>query len=286
MLDDVKADQLTQLGIAGYSCCSYTYDYADVDQHWIVYHSTSAAEREAQTLQRKVEKEHAAATSSLKKLSTQVFHCERDAKNAFTKWAKQWKWHTAARPVIEEVKKYTRSGRPTKDEQPEVHYLIKSSVLEQNKAYYENELFKQSLFIIATNMEVKTAQKQEELLKIYKSQHNVERGFRFIKDPNVVASSFFVQKPQRVEALMFVMTSCLLVYAALEYRIRKLLEENVKTVPDQKGKQTKTPTTRWVFQLFTGIHVLTLPDGKKLILNIKGEHRELLTLLSYWNFYS
>jgi transposase len=82
------------------------------------------------------------------------------------------------------------------------------------------------------------------------------------------------------------MTSCLLIYAALEHRIRKLLEDNNKSLPDQKGKQTKTPTARWVFQLFTGIHVLIMPDGKKLILNIKGEHRELLTLLSYWNFYS
>lgn len=286
VLDDVKADQLTQLSIPGYSCCTYTYDYADVDQYWIAYHSTSAAEREAQTLQRKVEKEYAAATASLKKLSTQVFHCERDAHNAFIKWAKQWKWHTAAAPVIEAVKTYTRAGRPAKEEQPDVHYLIKSSVLEQNKAYFEDELFRQSLFIIATNMEVKTTQQQEELLKIYKSQHNVERGFRFIKDPNIVASSFFVQKPQRVEALLFVMTSCLLIYAALEHRIRKLLEDNNKSLPDQKGKQTKTPTARWVFQLFTGIHVLIMPDGKKLILNIKGEHRELLTLLSYWNFYS
>ena len=40
------------------------------------------------------------------------------------------------------------------------------------------------------------------------------------------------------------------------------------------------------FQLFTGIHVLTLPDGKKLILNMKEEHRDLLSLLSYWNFYA
>ena len=286
VLDDVKVNKLTSLSIEGYSSCVYTYDYADVDQHWVVYHSASAAKREALTLQRKVEKEYTAATRSLKKLSGQEFHCEKDALKEFTKWSKQWKWHTAAKPVIEEVKKHTRSGRPSKDDEPDIHYLIKSSILELNKEYYENELFKQSLFIIATNLEIKTVKQQEELLTIYKAQHNVERGFRFIKDPSIVASSFFVQKPQRVEALMFVMTSCLLIYAALEYRIRKLLEGNNKTVPDQKGKQTTRPTTRWVFQLFTGIHVLTLPDGKKLILNMKEEHRDLLSLLSYWNFYS
>ena len=286
VLDDVNASKLTDLSIEGYSSYWYTYDYAGVNQHWVVYHSVSAAEREAQTLQRKVEKEHTAATQSLKKLSSQEFHCEKDALKEFAKWSKQWKWHTAAEPEIEEVKTHSRAGRPSKDEKPNIHYLIKSSVLKLNQEYYDNELFKQSLFIIATNLEVKTIEQQEELLNIYKAQHNVERGFRFIKDPSIVASSFFVQKPERVEALMFVMTTCLLIYAALEYRIRKLLEDNDKSVPDQKGKQTKRPTARWVFQLFTGIHVLTLPDGKKLILNMKEEHRDLLSLLSYWNFYS
>ena len=124
------------------------------------------------------------------------------------------------------------------------------------------------------------------MLQTYKEQHSVERGFRFIKDPNIVASSFFVKKPERVAALLFVMTTCLLVYSALEYRIRQSLQKENKSVPDQKGKPTQSPTARWVFQLFVGIHVLQLPDGKKLILNLREEHRDILALLSYWNFYS
>jgi transposase len=124
------------------------------------------------------------------------------------------------------------------------------------------------------------------LLKTYKEQHSVERGFRFIKDPNIVASSFFVRKPQRVAALAFVMTMCLLVYSALEYRMRQALQKGNVTIPDQKGLPTANPTTRWVFQLFVGIHVLYLPDGQKSILNLNQNHRNILALLSYWNFYS
>ncbi len=97
---------------------------------------------------------------------------------------------------------------------------------------------------------------------------------------------FYVQKPERVAALLFVMAACLLVYGALEYRIRQSLKKEDKSVPDQKGKPTQNPTARWVFQLFVGIHVLTVPDGEKLILNLKKEHRDILSLLSYWNFYS
>jgi transposase len=101
-----------------------------------------------------------------------------------------------------------------------------------------------------------------------------------------VASSFFVRKPERVAALAFVMTTCLLVYCALEHRLRKTLQESEITIPDQKGLPAKTPTTRWVFQLFVGIHLLYLPNGSKIILNLNQNHRNILSLLSYWNFYS
>ena len=129
-------------------------------------------------------------------------------------------------------------------------------------------------------------EQEAQLLIDYKAQHSVERGFRFIKDPNVVASSFYVQKPSRVAALIFVMTCCLLIYSALQFRIRKALEENHETVPDQKGKPTQKPTARWVFQLFVGIHELYLPNEQRIILNLREEHRKIITLLSYWNFYS
>ena len=48
-------------------------------------------------------------------------------------------------------------------------------------------------------------------------------------------------------ALLMVMTVCLLVYAALEYRIRTALKEHEATFPDQKGKRIQHPTARWVF---------------------------------------
>ena len=139
---------------------------------------------------------------------------------------------------------------------------------------------------MATNGPVDDTAAERALLQSYKKQQSVERGFRFIKDPNIVASSFFVKKPERVEALLFVMAVCLLVYSVLEYRIRESLKSNERTVPDQKGKPTDNPTARWVFQLFVGIHMLTLPDGSKVILNLKQEHRDILDVLSYWSFYS
>jgi transposase len=45
----------------------------------------------------------------------------------------------------------------------------------------------------------------------YKGQARAERGFRFLKAPHFLASSLSLQKPERVMALLLVMTVCLLV---------------------------------------------------------------------------
>jgi hypothetical protein len=90
----------------------------------------------------------------------------------------------------------------------------------------------------------------------YKGQSAPERGFRFLKDPRFLASSLYLQKPERLMALLRVMTVCLLVYAALEYRMRQALQVQQETFPDQKGQPGQTPTARWVVHYFVGIHIL------------------------------
>jgi len=76
-----------------------------------------------------------------------------------------------------------------------------------------------------------------------------------------------------------VMTICLLVYAALEYRIRKALNDHETTFPNQQGKRTQSPTARWVFHYFVGIHVLCQAGQWPIVLNLTAEHQHLLRLL-------
>ena len=98
----------------------------------------------------------------------------------------------------------------------------------------------------------------EELLRLYKEQSGVERGFAFLKDPLFLASSVFVKKVERVMATGFVMVLCLLVYRLAEHRIRQRLAETGATVPDQLKKPTQRPTLRWVFQCFEGISLVLM----------------------------
>ena len=63
------------------------------------------------------------------------------------------------------------------------------------------------------------------MLDTYKSQQSVERGFRFLKSPDFLTASLYLKKPERIEALLMVMTCSLMIYAALEHQIRKNLKE-------------------------------------------------------------
>ena len=64
------------------------------------------------------------------------------------------------------------------------------------------------------------------MLDHYNSQQSVERGFRFLKNPNYLVSSIYSKSPQRIEALLMIMTCCLMIYAALEHLIRRELQAN------------------------------------------------------------
>jgi|SRR2546430_10372417 hypothetical protein len=88
-------------------------------------------------------------------------------------------------------------------------------------------------------------------------------------------------------ALLMVMTVCLLVYAALEYRIRNAPQDHGATFPNQQGTPVQNPTARWVFHDFVGIHVLLIPGQWPLVLNLTEEHQQLLKLLGtpYERFY-
>ena len=133
--------------------------------------------------------------------------------------------------------------------------------------------------ILATNQQDLEALSDADLIKMDKDQQKVERGFRFLKDPLFMASTLFLKSPERIMALMMVMTLCLMVYAALEHRIRRGLAEHRQTFPDQKGKPAECPTARWVFQFFTGIHVLLVGQIAEVVLNINAHHQVLLALL-------
>ncbi len=56
-----------------------------------------------------------------------------------------------------------------------------------------------------------------------------------------MANTLFLKSPKRIMALMMITTLCLLIYGALEYRIRQTLQQHQQTFPTQLGTTTAKP---------------------------------------------
>jgi transposase len=121
------------------------------------------------------------------------------------------------------------------------------------------------MWVIGTNLLDVERWPDEAVIDLYREQSVVERGFAFRKDPLFLASSVFVKRPERIMALAFVMTLCLLVYRLAEVRVRQRLAATGQAVPDQAPTPPARPTLRWLFQCFEGIDLLyiTPPDGTR-----------------------
>ena len=133
-------------------------------------------------------------------------------------------------------------------------------------------------FILATNVLEQDLLNSAEILSNYKNQQSCERGFRFLKDPVFFADSLFVENPQRVETMLFVMTLCLLVYNLGKREIRKNLQRAKVGIKNQVDKLTNHPTLRRIFQCFKGIHAVVI-NGVKQIVNLTDERQFILNFL-------
>ena len=143
---------------------------------------------------------------------------------------------------------------------------------------YEKQLRKKGWFVLVTNQLDREIWPAQRLLEVYKNQGVVERGFRFLKSPEFLSHRLFIKTPRRIEALLMIMTLCLLVYSSIEHKIREVMKDEEPFWPDQLKKFTTRPTARWVFSCFHGIHELLL-EGRRLVLNMKPEHQRLLKIL-------
>lgn len=261
-------------------------EYGGVSQRWKLVFSKQAFKREQKTLIKKYRESSLDEYKGFLKLCKQSFSCPTDAEKALLQFQKKCNYISIQESSICFIARYSTAGKPVKDSKPERYDYYIKGVVSCSMDKYDCLLSKKGKFIIATNELDETKLKDEELLAAYKGQSKVEKGFRFLKDPRFLATSFFVKKPERVEALLFIMTLCLTVYAALEYKLRTELELKNETIPNQVGKPIKNPTMRWVFQLFDNIQVLYGLQSP-MILNFKDIHAKVLTLMgdSYRKYY-
>ena len=288
LYQQVQVDQMLELN-DDYKYLPLCSNYGGVNQRWQLVYSTELAKTNRQTTLRQIDKIITAKNKELKQLMKSSFCCKADAQQALDDFKKTLKACQIQEVIITEKRKYLKRGKPTAKTPFQMEYYIEAS-LGINEKVKQEKLKQAGFFVLATNELDQSKLADKELLEYYKGQDGCEKGFRFLKDPKVVGTSLFLKKNERIEALLMVMTLCLFVYSCLEHKIRTVLtdEKNDAFFKDQKGKLTRKPSARWVFHCFIGIHLLTINQSQKLILNLNEIHRKLLDILGkeYWIYYS
>ncbi len=216
-----------------------------------------------------------------KKIDKQLFHlqaerfaCASDAIKALEKFTA--KYHNIVVNDVISHPMYQKRGRPKIGDKPSsFQYQVMGSVSEIGDKLIQ-ETLRRACFVLGTNQLDFNA---SQVIDGYKMQTQVELGFRFLKSPIFYAQPFYLKKPERIEALLMIMTLSLLVYSIAQRRIRTVLAEKEPVIADSSKKLTTRPTLNRVFQVFQGINMILTGTHKKIYTGLKNVHLVILEAL-------
>jgi len=280
LIEETDVGEMEEMGgnLRGYRCKGHITYYGGVEQKWIVVFSGEGYRREMEMLESKINEEGKRISKELWHFKNREFHSREDGISALERISAKWRYHSLGSFKIIETNRTGKVGRPSRGSAVEKLYRIEAEAVVDGKKV-ERERMKKGKFILATN---DIEMNSYDILDGYKRQQGVERGFRFLKDPLFFTSSVFLKSPERIVSLVMIMALSLLIYAFGQYKLRKALEERGEDVPDQRGKPTRKPTMRWIFQQFEGIHLLEERggDGKVMrVLNLREINRKIISLM-------
>lgn len=262
----------------GYRIASARRTYKNTEQRWLLVFSEQKQGSETSTLKRRIAQEKEEMDKALWHLSNQVFECPEDAAKAIKPLEKKLKYHTVAQ-TVQEVRKHKGKGRPKEGVLAEVvgYQVLGSLIADEHKiTELERTLGR---FVLATNQLDQTALSDAEMLSEYKDQLHTEQGFRFIKNDTFEVSGVFLKKPERIQALMMVMTLCLMIYNLAQHFLRQALVDQNETLPDQLKKPTQKPTMERVGKMFRNVNVVYLrfeTYSQELVSNLNDLLRRII----------
>jgi len=267
LVQSLNRSQLELSPQKGYSYCEKNVTYGGIEQRWLVVESAERRISDLDKLNRKIEQEAKSAAQEIAKLLKADFPQAAKAKLRLKEISQKLKYHQIANYQI--IKSVEKPNQVTYKIQAQLPPDLEVIAIQKQQA---------GRFILATNLLDKQQLNTPEILNVYKQQQSCERGFRFIKDPLFFADSLFVKNPARVETMMMLMGLCLLVYSIGQRQLRLSLQKLKSEVKNQLGKLTASPTLRWIFQCFQGLHVLII-QGVKQIINLTEERQRILQFL-------
>ena len=253
---------------ATYQSCEVTGKIDGETYRFVVIQSDKKDKRKLKALDRAVKREHIALTKTLEELKKRPFACKRDAEIEVDKFLKEYdvKSHITDWEIEEKTEREKREkrGRPKNGEkiQTQTNYYLNGSLRLDDKAY-EIERDVCGLFVLITSLMDVKKRSSKDILERYKGQGNVERIFKFIKNPSWVGS-FCLKKPERIAALGYLVLIAAMIYTLWERRVRKALSDSdIAPVEGLNRQKTRKPTAFALQKVMSSIMVLSkITDGQ------------------------
>ena len=266
-IDSEEREKRAALNLDGYKWKEEIVNYGGIKQIWLIVESQKRKNSDLEKLDKKLKKEKGKVEKLLKELKKENFETPEQAQYKLKGINKKLKLFG-----IKEVKLIENKSSCNKT----VYKM--EGVGYENLEEIEVQRKQAGRFVLATNLVDEEKLTPSEIIINYKNQQSCERGFRFLKYPLFFADSFFVENTERIETMLFLMSLCLLVYNLGQRELKSNLKRTKIGIKNQLGKLTISPTLRWIFQCFQGIHVLTL-NGINQIVNLTEERHFILNYL-------
>jgi len=236
----------------------------------IVVHSSSHDRRRLKRLERQLAKEREGLQARLAALTKTDFACRPDAEAAAEKLRGAARGSYDLELAVEERPRYAR-GRPRADGTRtlrQMRYGVVGSLRERTEVI-ESARHEAGCFVLLTNVPPEgpdgspTPYDGRQILLAYKDQHGIEQNYGFLKDPAIV-NAIFLKRPERIEALGFILVVSLLLWRLIESQMRRHLAQTQATVPGWDNKPTTRPTSFMLTTKFETILVLNA-GGRRLL---------------------
>lgn len=208
----------------------------------------------------RLQKERDALERSIREIEQREFACEPDAK-ATAEVVKKQK-HKGFFSVFYTLSSTTTQkrpvGNPGKNPKPPKEVLIwhVKFVICENSGAIEAAKKQAQSFVLITNIPSEEMDDQT-LLWRYKQQYVVESGFRWLRQPSM-ASTIFLKRPERIEALMMLIHVALMIRSLMQQQVRlRVREEKHAPLIDLTGQKLTSPTADKILVLLINHAVIT-----------------------------
>lgn len=266
-ISQMEKERIKKLSQKGYKWKTKEVTYGGIKQRWLIVESSARRISDSEKLENKIEQELDKINKLLSQLEKEEFEHPSQISYQVTGINKKLKFFNIQEIEIVEV--MNKKGKTV--------FKLKGEIGEKSEEI-ERKRKETGRFILATNVRDESLVSDSEILEKYKEQSVCEKGFAFLKDPLFFADSFFVEKPERIETILFLMSLSLLIYNLGQRELRNALKRGKTGLKNQLGKLTDRPTLRWIFQCFQGIHLLNI-NGVEQVINLTDERGFILEFL-------